>query len=137
MEPVESFAREVRDAEMAGKGQVGEVFVTGLQDWSPKCRYGLIWNQWCLGHLTDEQLVAYLRRCKDAVTADGWIVVKENMSTDLELEDIFDETDSSVTRTDAKFTQLFQDAGLRLMKTEIQKGFPKGLYPVRLYALQP
>lgn len=122
---------------MAGKGQVGEIFVTSLQDWDAEGPYDLIWNQWCLGHLTDHQLVAYLKRCKDAVTPDGWIVVKENMSTDKDFEDIFDATDSSVTRTDAKFMQLFQDAGLRLMKTELQKGFPKGLYPVRLYALRP
>ena len=52
-------------------------------------------------------------------------------------EDIFDETDSSVTRTNEKFHKLFKEADVRCLKTELQRGFPKGLYPVRLYALRP
>ena len=59
-------------------------------------KYDLIWNQWCLGHLTDAQLVEYLKKCGKAVRPGGWIIVKENIST-ME-EDQFDETDSSVTR---------------------------------------
>lgn len=87
--------------------------------------------------MTDKQLVTYLEKCKKAVTNDGWIVVKENMSTNVDGEDVFDETDSSVTRTNEKFQQLFKEAGMRCCKTELQKGFPQGLYPVRFYALKP
>lgn len=38
-------------------------------------------------------------------------------------------------RTDEKFRQIFEEAGLRLLKTELQRGFPKEIYPVRMYAL--
>ena len=137
VEPVEKFAQEAKTATLAGKGLVGTVYVTGLENWQPEERYDLIWHQWCLGHLTDRQMVEHLKRCKEALTVDGWIVIKENMSSDLEGEDIFDGTDSSVTRTHQKFQQLFKDADIRLVKTEIQKGFPKSLYPVRIYALRP
>ena len=137
VEPIEKFANEVKGAEMAGSGQVGNVYVSGLEDWVPEQQYDLIWNQWCLGHLKDKELVEHLQRCKKAVTIDGWIVVKENMSTNRDWEDIFDKTDSSVTRTNEKFHQLFKEADIRCMKTELQRGFPKGLYPVRLYALKP
>ncbi|MCJ1302867.1 Alpha N-terminal protein methyltransferase 1 [Hypocenomyce scalaris] len=138
VEPIEKFAMEVRGAEMAGDGRVGHVYIAGLEEWTPgERRYNLIWNQWCLGHLTDVQLVEYLERSKAAVTEGGWIVVKENMSTNEDGEDIFDEVDSSVTRTDRKFRALFGRVGLRIVKTELQTGFPKGLYPVRFYALQP
>ena len=141
VEPVEKFASEAKNRDVVGSGgggRVGEVYVTGLEDWAPEeARYDLIWNQWCLGHLTDEQLRAYFERCKKALTVDGWIVVKENMSTSLKGEDVFDRQDSSVTRTDQKFRQLFKEAGLRVIKTELQRGFPKGLYPVRFYALKP
>ncbi|KAL2055843.1 hypothetical protein ABVK25_004087 [Lepraria finkii] len=137
VEPIEKFANEVKGAEMAGNGQVGNVYGSGLEDWVPEQQYDLIWNQWCLGHLKDKELVEYFQRCKKAVTIDGWIVVKENMSTNRDWEDIFDETDSSVTRTNEKFHQLFKEADIRCMKTELQRGFPKGLYPVRLYALKP
>ena len=47
------------------------------------------------------------------------------------------ETDSSVTRTDEKLRRMFQEAKLKLVSTELQRGFPKGLYGVRMYALQP
>ncbi len=136
VEPVEKFAKEVKGQKMAGSGSVGTVYVTGLEDWVPEAQYDLIWNQWCLGHLTDKQLVAYLERCKEAVTTDGWIIVKENMNTNVDGKDSFDQQDSSVTRTDQKFRQIFKEADIRLIKTEVQRGFPKGLYPVRFYALK-
>jgi hypothetical protein len=60
--------------------------------------YDLIWIQWCAGHLTDEQLVGFLRRCKEALNPelDGLIVLKENNSTTD--GDEYDDVDSSVTR---------------------------------------
>jgi len=66
-------------------------------------------------------------------------VVKENLSSDQDGQDLYDELDSSVTRSEQKFRDLFQDAGLQLIKSETQTGFPKGLglYPVKLFALRP
>jgi protein N-terminal methyltransferase len=128
------------------KGQVNEVINLGLQDWVPEPgAYNVIWNQWCLGHLTDAQLVAYLRRCKQGlrVAQEGeevsrsWIVVKENLSTDITHKDIYDEEDSSVTRSDDKFRRLFMEAGLKIVATEQQRGMPRELFPVRVYALRP
>lgn len=75
------------------------VFNVGLEDWEPvdDVQYDLIWTQWCVGHLTDEQLVAYLERCKATLKPDGgFIVIKENLSTSG--SDAFDPVDSSVTR---------------------------------------
>ncbi|KAK8108752.1 hypothetical protein PG984_014553 [Apiospora sp. TS-2023a] len=102
-------------------------------------KYNLIWLQWCVGHLTDTQLVAFLRRCRDVLVdstpdSPAAIVVKENNTTTA--ADLFDDLDSSVTRTDEKFRALFREAGLRLVRTELQNGLPKGLYPVRMYALK-
>jgi len=121
------------------KDGVGNIFNVGLEDWSPSeldgFKYDLIWNQWCLGHLTDAQLVVYLEKCGRILKEGGWITVKENLSTTG--EDIFDELDSSITRTDQKFREIFEKAKMKLQRTEIQKGLPKNLYPVRTYALQP
>ena len=97
IEPVAKFT-----AELAGVAGVRDVFNVGLEAWAPPAGeggvvYGLVWNQWCVGHLTDAQLVAYLGRCRDALDPDGGlIVVKENLSTGD--GDIYDELDSSVTR---------------------------------------
>jgi protein N-terminal methyltransferase len=157
VEPVKKFTDELvqglGNGEYAGDGeskegkaQVGQVINLGLQDWIPEPgAYDLIWNQWCVGHLTDAQLVIYLKRCKQGLkeategenTSRSWIVVKENLSTDIHLNDIYDEEDSSVTRSDEKFRSLFQQAGLKIVATEQQKGMPKELFPVRIYALKP
>ncbi len=139
VEPVVKFAKTIIDGSLKKEGKVGDVYATGLQDWTPSKSYDLIWNQWCVGHLTDAQLVSYFERCGEAVKTDGWIVVKENLSTHRFGEDIFDDVDSSVTRSDQKFRDLFKQAGLLVVKAELQTGFPKGLglYPVKMYALRP
>lgn len=63
--------------------------------------YDLVWIQWAAGHLNDDQLVAFLQRCKYALTKPGpddpeggLIVVKENN----ERTTVFDDEDSSITR---------------------------------------
>lgn len=53
-------------------------------------------SQWCVGHLSDVQLVEYLLRCKESILENGVIVVKENITETK--EDVYDEIDSSVTR---------------------------------------
>ncbi len=96
MEPIAKFSDNLKD-----KDAIGKIFNVGLEDWSPQesgeSKYDLIWNQWCLGHLTDAQLTTYLEKCQMALKEDGLIVVKENLSTSM--VDVFDEVDSSVTRS--------------------------------------
>lgn len=143
VEPVEKFTREISEGEsfkeVRGQGGVGRIWNVGLEAWHPKLEeqmYDIIWIQWCVGQCTDTQVHDLLLRIQPCVTKGGWIVLKENLSND-PAGDIYDETDSSVTRTDEKLRQLFTDAKLKLVSTELQRGFPKGLYGVRMYALQP
>lgn len=141
VEPVAKFAEVMSNSDLKKSGRVGDIYTVGLEAWEPEPdkQYDLVWNQWCVGHLTDEQLIAYLKRCAKALAPGGWIVVKENLSTDPFGEDLFDDLDSSVTRSDAKFRKIFEEAELVLAKTDLQAGFPKslGLYPVRMYGLRP
>ncbi|KAK4555054.1 hypothetical protein LTR86_007820 [Recurvomyces mirabilis] len=136
VEPVEVFTEKVK-----GKSGVGVVYNVGLEAWFPEREevglYDVIWNQWCVGQLTDAQFIAYLKRLPPVLSEGGWIVVKENLSNHYLGEDVYDETDSSVTRTDEKFRRLFEEAGMKVVSSELQRGMPKGLYPVRSYALQP
>ncbi|KAK7708705.1 hypothetical protein SLS57_008921 [Botryosphaeria dothidea] len=142
VEPVHKFTEQLKQTEgckqLIEAGRIGRITNVGLENWTldASYKYDLIWNQWCVGHLTDAQLVEYFKRCQDHLAESGFIVVKENMSTDLNGEDVYDEEDSSVTRTDEKFRQLFELAGLDIVLTEVQRGFPKVLYPVRIYALR-
>lgn len=93
IEPTVKFtdAIEARD-------RVRTVFNVGLEEWKPggETRYDLVWVQWCVGHLTDDQLVEFLKRCQSVLNAGGFIVLKENLSTSG--VDLFDDLDSSVTR---------------------------------------
>ncbi|KAI1082301.1 alpha-N-methyltransferase NTM1 [Whalleya microplaca] len=138
VEPIAKFT-----ASLEGLDGVGQIFNVGLEEWQPAegATYDLVWNQWCLGHLTDQQLDEYLRRCKSVLSVGddgkvkGVICVKENMST--AGKDLYDNEDSAVTRQDEKFRQIFENVGLRIVRTEIQHGFPHELYPVRMYALKP
>ena len=65
--------------------------------------FDIIWCQWCLGHLSDQELVAFFKRARGALKAlaDGLIVVKENLCRDEEdgsPRSVFDHEDSSLTR---------------------------------------
>lgn len=94
IEPVKKFTDQLRGVE-----RVRNIYTMGLQDWMPAedLKYDLIWIQWCVGHLTDPQLVLYLQRCQTALRSrDSLIVVKENLSTSGDEE--WDDTDSSLTR---------------------------------------
>lgn len=140
VEPVEKFVsilqKEVQNKE---DSVIGDIYVTGLESWSPVKKYDLIWCQWCVGHITDVQLVEYISRCRAALTEKGIMVIKENISTDPNGDDMYDDLDSSVTRSDEKFRKLFRDADMTVLASEIQTGFPKKypLLPVRSYALRP
>ncbi|KAJ5112242.1 Alpha N-terminal protein methyltransferase 1 [Penicillium argentinense] len=139
VEPVSKFTQVLSESKMKNDGVVGDIYTVGLENWVPEKKYDLIWTQWCVGHLTDAQLIEYIARCRTSLTENGLVVLKENLSTDLQGLDMFDELDSSVTRTDAKFKMIFEAAGMDVIKSEIQTGFPKQfkLLPVKSYALRP
>lgn len=141
VEPVRNLTKVITEGrefkEMREVGRIGKVYNVGLESWMPEVKYDIVWTQWCLGQLNDRQVEEYLGRVKKWVKKGGWVVVKENMSTEPDGEDVYDEVDSSVTRTDAKFKAIFTEAGLRIVSTELTKGMPTDIYPVRVYALQP
>lgn len=141
VEPVKRLTDVISTGEgfkgLREQGRIGTVYNLGLENWTPSTKYDIIWTQWCIGQLSDEQMISYLQRCTPWLAEGGWIVVKENMSTDPEGRDVFDATDNSLTRTDGKFRELFVRANLRIVATEVQKGMPREIYPVRSYALRP
>ncbi|KAF3938772.1 hypothetical protein ABW19_dt0201305 [Dactylella cylindrospora] len=141
VEPIKKFTDEILTSDefssLVSSGKIGDIYNVGLESWEPEeGKYWCIWNQWCLPHLTTPDLTTYLHRCSKALTPGGLIFVKENIARE---EDEFDPEDSSVTRTDESYRKIFADAGLLIIKSELQRGFPEslGLFPVRMYALKP
>jgi protein N-terminal methyltransferase len=118
--------------------QAGEFYCQSLQAFVPEQQYQIVWIQWVLNYLTDPDLVAFFRRLARALAPNGVIFVKENMlDSKVEGQFDFDPDDSSVTRSEAGFRAVFARAGLRIVDTELQRAFPKNLFPVRMFALVP
>ncbi|XP_046558286.1 N-terminal Xaa-Pro-Lys N-methyltransferase 1-B-like [Haliotis rubra] len=115
--------------------RVGKFICSGLQDFTPDIgHYDVIWCQWVLGHLRDDHLVSFFRSCKQGLSENGIMVVKENVTSTRNSD--FDELDSSFTRPLDVLVQLIQNSGLVILKQQKQKGFPKGLYDVYMFALK-
>ncbi len=120
-----------------GKDHIREVLTIGLQDFKPKPNtYDLIWIQWVIGHLPDEPLVAFLRRCVAALKPGGLLGMKEN-NCSAKRKTVYDEEDSSITRSDEEFRRLFTQAGLTVAHDALQTDFPQGMYDIRMYWLAP
>ncbi|KDR81657.1 hypothetical protein GALMADRAFT_59400 [Galerina marginata CBS 339.88] len=99
--------------------------------------FDVIWCQWCLGHLSDPDLVAFLKRSHESLKKHpkSLIVVKENLCPDAEdgsAVKVFDEQDSSLTRSDMAWKSAFKQAGLRLIREQVQEGLPEGLFVVKM-----
>lgn len=103
--------------------------------------FDVVWCQWCLTYMKDVDLIAFLKRSQAALRKEGAsvIVVKENVCKDGEggvPEVVFDEDDSSVTRSDLHWKMVFRSAGLTLLHERVQVGLPRGLFMVKMYALK-
>jgi protein N-terminal methyltransferase len=108
----------------------------------PPGTYNLVWAQWVLGHLTDTDVVGLLSRCREALRPNGAVGVKDNTAAAADCDQcggkyLLDEENAAVIRSHTHLKSLFQLAGLQLVRTETQTGFPEDLHPVRMYWLRP
>ena len=130
-----AFLEEARRYVGTESSKVDRYICSSLHEFVPEPgRYDAIWCQWVLMQLHDEDLVDFLRRCKAGLTDRGLIFVKENVGS-FEVSE-FDEKDSSWTRPRNIWLQLMSKAGLKVVKEEKQKKFPKDLYAVNMFALR-
>lgn len=136
---VESSSRLISAApEYIGDADSGRCrfFCAGLQDWDPPVgAYSLVWIQWVLLYLTDDDAVAFLRRCGCSLVPGGYIVVKENSCLDEGF--VLDSQDASVTRSVPYWRQLIDRAGLKVVYQQWETNFPDDIFPVPMFALQP
>lgn len=139
VEPVKPFVEQMKVElkDLDAQGKIGSIYDIPMQDWKSdeEGKYALIWCQWCVGHLPDDAFFKWLDECKRGLQEDGILIVKENNTNDD--EDLFDPEDSSKTRSDVNFRRLFYEGGWKLIATDLQKGVPKELFPIRMYALKP
>lgn len=104
-----------------------------LQDFTPDAgRYDVIWIQWCISQLADDDFIAFFKRARTGLKPGGLFILKENIARQ---GFVLDNKDKSITRSDKYFKELFLKCGLYLYKTKDQTGFPAGLLGVKMYAL--
>jgi protein N-terminal methyltransferase len=110
-------------------------FASELQDWVPtENKYTMIWIQWVLCYLTDDDIVKFLGRCRDSLVDGGLIILKENTCVDEAF--VVDVDDASVTRSLPYWLDLIFKAGLRVSHQAWQRDFPDDIYPVPMLALR-
>ena len=112
-------------------------FCKGLQDFEPAANYyDIIWIQWVIIYLTDEDLVAFLKRCAAALTNSGGVIVIKDNVCDQEAF-IVDRDDASVTRSLEYVLAIAELAGLRVVYKRFQEDFPTNIFPVPIIAFEP
>lgn len=85
------------------------------------------------GHLTDNHLSDFLKRCRAGLRPNGIVVIKDNMAQE---GVIMDDVDSSVCRDLDVVHKIIRRAGLHLLAEERQENFPDEIYHVYTFAMR-
>ncbi|KAG2134387.1 alpha-N-methyltransferase NTM1 [Suillus bovinus] len=90
--------------------------------------FDVIWCQWCLGHLKDDDLAQFLQRSKKALRdTRSLIVVKENICGEQnEPLTVFDEQDSTFHSVYLAF-KIFSGCWSQIIQEKFNTGFPKAV----------
>ena len=122
--------------------QARKFYCNGMQDHTFETEYDCIWIQWCIGYLTDDDLIQFLVNCKEnglrkpeGSDKTGLIFVKDNATQDEQF--ILDKADSSVMRTEEQIDAIFKYAGYKIIAKFTQEDMPEDLMPIICYTLKP
>ena len=63
----------------SGNNKIKNIYLSPLESFKFEKNYDLIWVQWCLENLEDEDLLPFLKKCYENIKDDGIIIVKENL----------------------------------------------------------
>eukprot|EP01084_Bolivina_argentea_P051863 95350_1 len=122
---------------IGNKKYFGKIIAKSLHKFKPKSNYyNCIWCQWTLEHLTDDDLIKFLINCKKALNKSSkysYCVFKENVCRNnlfyVNIEG------SSIIRHQSVLINMFKKAKLNVVQIMDQKGFPKDLWPQKIFIL--
>ena len=117
IEPVKKFL-DVYEKDMKGVCEF-ETICCGSQEWNIDKLYDCFWCQWILFFLTDNDAVEFLKRCKNHLRTNGFIIIKDNVAS----HDIFARRDQAnwfpddraIARTYLHYKELFNLAELEVV----------------------
>jgi protein N-terminal methyltransferase len=113
---------------------VGEFLAESLERVVLRNTYDLIVMQWVAAYLKDEELTAFLCRCKNALNPNGIVFLKDNIASDNHL--FIHKEDFSRIRPDRHYKLIFDKSGLTCIKEARQQKWPRDLCQARMYALR-
>lgn len=115
--------------------RVGEMILDSMEKAVLPHKYDVIVIQWVAIYLTDDHFAAFLKKCKDALLPNGFIFFKENTIC-TKTSFLVDKEDSSLTRSDPHYKQIFAAGGVDCFAEAFQLDWPADLFPVKMYALR-
>ena len=123
VDPIEKFLIE-GEKRLKEKIKI-KIFINGLENWNPICEYDCFWCQWGLMFLKDDDVIKFLKKCKSKLSLNGFIIIKDNSSTNNIKEkkefSYFYPDDRSISRVYNHFIDLFQQSNLILIDSFIDQ----------------
>ncbi|OHT05196.1 Alpha N-terminal protein methyltransferase 1 [Tritrichomonas foetus] len=139
IDPVEGFLEEAKKTLAKDDVEI-RTFTAGIQNWTPDCEYDAYWVQWAIMYLTDVDAINFLKRCKEHLNKNGYIFIKDNISSsDLKKrkeEATFYVEDRGICRVFSHYLSLFKEAGLKTVEVVKQEHWPDDLIPLYTFVLQ-
>lgn len=128
---------------LANNNKVKHFYIDNIEkyDFQNKCKfYDLIWIQWCLENIENEDINNFINKCYNVLKDDGIVIVKENIyieeSDSEDNKDIKSKTDFSNIRPDIYYMNLFTNNGFIVYKHFLNPNWPEELIPLVVYVLK-
>ena len=143
-----------------GNDKIKNIYESSLENFQFKRKYDLIWIQWCLENLEDDDLRPFLKKCFENLNDDGIIIIKENLyNIDENEEDEIDEkkedekkeikkednknnyeykyseADYSKQRPDVFYINLFLECNFKIKLHFLNPNWPESMMPLCVYVL--
>lgn len=136
MEQDEKFCCKCKET-FTDNPKIRNIFQSSIQGFNFKngndlLKYDVIWIQWCVENIEDDDLLEFLIKCKNALNINGLVIVKENI---VAKGKVFIKEDFSKVRSDIIFKKIFTNAGFKICKHFHHPNWPKDLMKVSVFVL--
>lgn len=113
--------------------QIKNIFCDSLQNFQFQSTYDVVWTQWGLQNLDEEDAIDFLTRSKNNLTKNGVIIAKENIAID---ENIITISDGSIIRNNTSFEKIFAKCDLKIIAQNTIKNWNEEFFPVKTFVLK-
>ena len=134
LEPAANLMAKAKES-LKDNPNIGEFHQKGMEEFEFAQKYDTIWIQWVIGYLTDNDLLAFLHKCKDNLNTNGVVVIKDNACEHYGF--ILDKSDCSIARNVNYYNTIFNHAGYDVLLTERFKEFPEDAMPIMKFVIRP